>query len=94
MEKNIESTLTSQITSSQRMEKYIDNWKDFFEKKDFPGMEKEYRKIKTELKELVPIETTIKNARNIEILHNLIKNNGQNFNLKPEEIELANKLSL
>lgn len=94
VEKNIESTLTSQITSSQRMEKYIDNWKDFFEKKDFSGMEKEYRKIKTELKELVPIETTIKNARNIELLHNLIKNNGQDFNLKQEEIELANKLSL
>ena len=94
VEKNIESTLTSQITSSQRMEKYIDNWKDFFEKKDFSGMEKEYRKIKKELNELVPIETTIKNARNIEILHNLIKNNGQNFNLKQEEIELANKLSL
>ena len=57
-------------------------------------MEKEYRKIKTELKELVPIENTINNARNIELLHNLIKNNGQDFNLKQEEIELANKLSL
>lgn len=94
VEKNIESTLTNQITSSQRMENYINNWKDDFQNKDFQGMEKEYRKIKTELNELVPIETTIKNARNIEILHNLIKNNGQNFNLKQEEIELANKLSL
>ena len=94
VEKNIESTLTNQITSSQRMENYINNWKDYFQNKDFQGMEKEYRKIKTELNELVPIETTIKNARNIEILHNLIKNNGQNFNLKQEEIELANKLSL
>ena len=76
------------------MENYINNWKDYFKDKDFSGMEKEYRKIKTELKELVPIENTINNARNIELLHNLIKNNGQDFNLKQEEIELANKLSL
>ena len=94
VERNIESTLTSQITSSQRMENYINNWKDYFKDKDFSGMEKEYRKIKTELKELVPIENTINNARNIELLHNLIKNNGQDFNLKQEEIELANKLIL
>ena len=56
-------------------------------------MEKEYKNIKTELKGLVPIENTINNARAIENLHNLIKNNGQNFNLTQEEIELANKLS-
>ena len=55
-------------------------------------MEKEYKKIKTKLKELVPIENTINNARSIEILHNLIKNNGQNFNLTQEEIDLAKKL--
>ena len=57
-------------------------------------MEKEYNKIKSELKNLVPIENTINNARNVELLHNLIKNNGQNFNLTQEEIELTNKLSL
>lgn len=94
VEKNIESTLTTQITSSQRMEKYINSWKEYFQNKDFSGMEKEYKNIKTELKQLVPIENTINNARSIELLHNLIKNNGQNFNLTQEEIELANKLSL
>ena len=94
VEKNIESTLTSQITSSQRMEKYINSWKEYFQNKDFPGMDKEYKNIKTELKQLVPIENTINSARSIELLHNLIKNNGQDFKLTQEEIELANKLSL
>ena len=94
VEKNIESTLTSQITSSQRMEKYINSWKEYFQNKDFSGMEKEYKNIKTELKQLVPIENTINSARSIELLHNLIKNNGQDFKLTQEEIELANKLSL
>ena len=94
VEKNIESTLTTQITSSQRMEKYINSWKEYFQNKDFSGMEKEYKNIKTELKQLVPIENTINNARSIELLHNLIKNNGQDFKLTQEEMELANKLSL
>ena len=94
VEKNIESNLTNQINSSKKIENYINNWKDYFYQKNFQGMEKEYRKIKTELKELVPIENTINNARSIEALHNLIKNNGQNFNLTQEEIELAKKLSL
>ena len=94
VEKNIESTFTTQITSSQRMEKYINSWKEYFQNKDFSGMEKEYKNIKTELKQLVPIENTINSARSIELLHNLIKNNGQDFKLTQEEIELANKLSL
>ena len=42
----------------------------------------------------MPIENTINSARSIELLHNLIKNNGQDFKLTQEEIELANKLSL
>ena len=94
VENNIESTLKTQINASKYLEKYIDNWKDYYAKQNFEGMEKEYKKIQTKIKELVPIENTINSARNIETLHNLIKNNGQNFNLTQEEIELANKLSL
>ena len=57
-------------------------------------MEKEYRKIKTELKNLVPLENTLNSARTVENLHNLIKNNGQNFNLSDETVELAGRLNL
>jgi len=94
VEKNIESNLTNQINISKKLENHINNWKESFSKKDFINMEKEYKKIKLDLRELVPIENTINNARNIEILHNLIKNNGHNFNLTQEEMELANKLSI
>ena len=94
VENNIESTLKTQINASKYLEKYIDNWKDYYAKQNFEGMEKEYKKIQTKIKELVPIENTINSARNIETLHNLIKNNGQDFNLTQEEKELAEKLSL
>ena len=93
IEKNIESNLTNQINSSKNLESHINKWKDYFNQKDFQNMEKEYKNIKNELKGLIPIENTINNARNVELLHNLIKNNGQNFNLTQEEIELVNKLS-
>lgn len=94
VEKNIQSTLDKQITSSEYLNKYIENWKNYFKEKNFDGMEKELNKVKRELKILVPIENTINSARNIEMLHTLIKNNGQNFELSNDELELANKLCL
>ena len=72
--------------------KYEDNWKEYFENKDFEGMEREYQKIKEKINELLPIENTLKEARAIENLHNLIKNNGQDFNLTDEQKKLANML--
>ena len=92
VEKNIENTFNNQIKALNYTEKYINNWKNYFENKDFSGMEKEYKKIKTEINYLAPIEKMINKARIIENLHMLIKNNGQDFNLTKEQIELAEKL--
>lgn len=92
VERNIESTLNSQVENSKNIEKYMNNWKKYFNDRNFSGMEKEYAKLEKELKSLVPIETTIKNARYIENIHKLIKNNGQNFELSERELELANKI--
>lgn len=92
IENNIEKTFTSQLESMENLEKYIDDWKKDFEKKDFNKMEKTYEKLENELKNLIPIEKTISQARIIENLHTLIKNNGQDFNLSAEQIALAEKL--
>ena len=56
-------------------------------------MEREYQKIKDRLKELLPLEATIKQAREIENIHLLIKNNGHNFNLSEEQLQLAGILT-
>ena len=92
VEKNIENNFNNQIKSLNYTEKYINNWKEFYKNKDFNGMEKEYKKIKTEMNYLAPIEKMINEARTIENLHMLIKNNGQDFNLTKEQMELAEKL--
>lgn len=92
VEKNIENTFNKQINSLEYTEKYINNWKEYFNNKDFEGMEKEYKKIEKEITNLIPIEKTISDVRTIENLHNLIKNNGKDFNLTQEQLELAEKL--
>lgn len=89
---NIETEFNKQLDNIGKLQKYENNWKEYFNNKDFNGMKKEYDKMKEKLKELIPIENTLKEARIIENLHTLIKNNGQDFNLSNEEMQLANLL--
>ena len=92
LENNIEKSFDNQYEALNNMDKYIENWKKCFNNQDFDGMEKEYKKLSKQIKDIAPIEKTINQAKEIELLHNLIKNNGQNFNLTEEELELAKNL--
>lgn len=89
---NIENSMTSQISSIEKIDKFVTNWNEYYNKQDFTNMEKQYKKIEKELQNIMPLENIITKARVVENLHNLIKNNGKNFNLSNEELELANKL--
>lgn len=90
--RNIENEFENQVNNIEKINKYTDNWKNYFNNKDFIGMEREYEKIRIKMKEIAPVENTIKTARTVENLHKLIKNNGQNFNLSEEQLELAKML--
>ncbi len=90
---NIEDEFVSQLDSIEKLGKYEDNWRNYFNEQDFEGMEREYEKIKEKLNEILPLETTIKQAREIENIHLLIKNNGHDFNLTQEQLELAGMLN-
>ena len=92
IERDINKNFTNQINSLEYLEKYKMNWKECYDSRDFDGMEREYKKIKERLKEIMPIENTINSIRTLENLHLLIKNNGQNFDLSSEQIELAKTL--
>ena len=93
VERNIEATLDNQISKVNSVQKSINAWKEYYNKHDFDGMEKEYKKLESSLKELVPLENTLKSAREVEAIHQLIRNNGKNFNISEEEIELTKKLN-
>ena len=55
-------------------------------------MEVEYKKIEEQIQKIAPIKKTTEEANTIEMLHNLIKTNGKDFNLSSEELELIEKL--
>lgn len=92
VENNIENTFKKQYQNLEYMNKYIANWKNSFKNQDFAKMEREYKKLEKQLQQIAPIEKTINEAKTIEVLHNLIKNNGQDFNLTNEQLELAERL--
>ena len=86
---SIENNLDSQVESVEKTDKYIEKWKSYYEEKDFTNMDKQFKKIEKELEKILPLENIITKARQLENIHNLIKNNGKNFNLTQEEIELV-----
>lgn len=89
---SIENNLTSQMESIEKIDKYISNWSEYYQNQDFSNMEKQYKKIEKELGNIMPLENVITKARQLENLHELIKNKGGDFELSKEELELANKL--
>ena len=91
---SIKNELDQQTNSIEKLERYVNNWNEYFDNKDFEGMTKEYNKIKKQLDNIIPLENILKETRKVEVLHNLIKNNGQNFDISNLEKELAEKLSI
>lgn len=89
---NIEDTFFKEMDSVEKVSKYIENWKNYYNVKDIDGMEKEYKKIKKQMETIVALDSTISDAKKIENIHNLIKNKGKDYELSEEEKELINIL--
>lgn len=92
IENNIDNSFETQIEKVEKIDKYINKWQKYYEKQDFKNMEYQYEKIMENIEDVLPLEKIIIKARQLENIHNLIKNNGKNFNLSEEELEIANKL--
>lgn len=90
---NIEKELTNQITEIEEINNYSEKWREYFNQKDFKNMDKIFQKLEKSLKKVIPLEKTIKQAREIENIHQLIKNNGQKFEITEIEKQLAKKLA-
>lgn len=89
---NISGDLDDQLEYTEKLEKNIELWKEAYEAQDFESMEKAYEQIEKYLDKTMSTESIYKDSRVIENLHNLIKNNGENFDLSEEELELAENL--
>ena len=89
---NIRKQLDEQTDLIENLNRYIDNWKENYNNQNFIEMEKEYNKIEENIDKIIPLENIIKEIREIESIHNLIKNNGQNFEISDLEKTLAKNL--
>lgn len=91
---NIKNQLQEQTNAVEKLEKYLNNWKMSYNKKDFSSMEKIYNKIEEQSQKIIPLENIINETKQIKALHNLIKNNGQNFDISNEEKRLAKNFAI
>jgi len=86
----IEENFMEQVDGVEKVGKYINNWNKYLEQNDLEGMTKEYKKIKNKLEDLIPIESTIEEARAIENVQTLIKSKGNTLdNISQDELKLA-----
>jgi len=86
----IEENFMEQVDGIEKVGKYINNWNNYLNQRDVEGMSREYGKIKKKLENLIPIETTLKEARVIENIQTLVKNKGNTLeNISEDEIKLA-----
>lgn len=92
IESKVENTLKTQVKNIEKLETYCDKWNNAFERQDFSEMTKIFKNVEKYLNRTIPFENTIIEARKIENLQNLIKNNGGNFNISEEEKKLAQML--
>ncbi len=90
---NIEKEIKSQDNYINNLKENLESWKKYYNNKNFDGMEKEFKNIENKIEKIIPLENIIKETRQVEIIHNLIKNNGHNFNISELEKEVSNKLS-
>ena len=92
VENSIDNSLLDQAEAIGKIDGYIEKWKKYFDNQDFTNMKKIYNKIEKQMKELVPIQNVLDKVEYVENLQQLIENNGKNFDLSEEELELANML--
>ena len=85
--------IVEQGNEIKQFENSINNWKEAYQNQDFNLMENEIKNVNNYLEKIMPLENLIKEARQVENIHNLIKNNNKNFNLNEIELEAANVLA-
>lgn len=92
VEKSVEKSFDDQIEIIEKIDGYIEKWQQYYNEENFTNMEYQYKKIQENLEKVMPLEETLIKARQVENLHELIKNKGKDFNLTNEEKELVKML--
>ena len=89
---DISEELDNQVKYIEELEDYNNKWTECFNNKDLSGMKNANKNIQKYLDKTLPLENTLKMARKIEIMQNLVENTGS-FDITEEEQELATVLA-
>lgn len=89
IEDNIDNSLMDQVTSIEKIDNYIEKWTNYYKEQDLTNMKKIHTRMTNELEKVLPIQSTLEKVEEINNLHELIINNGGDFNLTEEELELS-----
>lgn len=92
IENNIDNSLKNQVTAIEKLNDYIEKWTNYYNAQDLTNMKKIYARIKNEMEKIIPIQDVLNRVEQVENLHELIINNGGDFNLSEEELELSTML--
>lgn len=92
IEDSIDNSLEDQVTAIEKIDGYIEKWNNYYQEQDLTNMKKIHTRIQKELEKVIPIEDVLTRVEQLENMHELIVNNGGDFNLSEEELELANML--
>ena len=89
IENSIDNNLEDQVESIEKIDSYIEKWTNYYKEQDLTNMKKIYTRMQNELEKVLPIQDVLDKVEQIENLHELIVNNGGDFNLTEEELELS-----
>ena len=84
---DISDNLNNQVKYIEKIDEYNNRWYDAFNNQDLSGMRHALTFIQKYMENVLPIESTLKEARKIESIQKLVESKG-NFNVSVEELEL------
>lgn len=89
---DLKNELSSQVSSIEKLNDYCEKWNEAYKAQDLECMNKNFDKIESQIENIIPLENIINKAREIENLQTLITNNGGNFDISNEKLELVKVL--
>lgn len=92
IENSIDNSLEDQVSAIEKIDGYIEKWNNYYKEQDLTNMKKIHTRIQKELEKVVPIEDVLNRVEKLKNMHELIVNNGGDFNLSEEELQLSSML--
>lgn len=93
IKEKIDHELDGQIVYVEELKEQTEKWKNYYQEKDIKNMKSVSKKIDSLMKDIMPIDTILTEAKQIQNLQQLIKNNNNQFDLSSTQLELAKMLA-